>query len=438
MSVIATLDMLGLQSEDEDDIVAAFIGEECRGIAHPAYRERYDSYFVTMDIYGNNEAGQPVTFRAFDASTGTLYPEVAADKNINFELLDLNGTYSDPVKLTALDKIEQTIKLKEGWNWVSLYVQADVMTIESLMAQIADDVIMIKSQNAYLAHENGSWGGNLNGSLNNTEMYAVKMKKDRELRLVGQRLETSANPVKLYKGWNWISYYGRQIASLEDAFAGLAPESGDIVKAQNGVAYYDEYEWVGSLRLLEPGQGYKAKSVVDGERIFSYPGSLVSFGGSRTQGRFAASPSGMFQAVDFRTYSNNLTMAAKLLKSGKPLANAELGVFADGECRASAFADENGVVYLTVPGDNNVDLSLKVAMGGDVTTVKGNIEYVSDAILGTPQNPLMIDLDSPTGMDLTSVPEVDGISYDMLGREVPESADMEGIIIISNGKKIYR
>ena len=438
MSIIATLDLLGLQSEDEDDIVAAFIGEECRGIAHPVYRERYDSYFVTMDIYGNSEAGEPVTFRAFDASTGTLYPEVVADKDINFDLLDLNGTYSDPVKLTALDKIEQTIKLKEGWNWVSLYVKSDIMTVASLLAQIADDVLMIKSQNAYLVYENGSWGGNLKGSLNNTEMYAVKMKKDRELRLVGQRLEIDANPITLYKGWNWISYYGRQVATLEDAYTGLAPVTGDVVKAQSGVAYYDEYEWVGSLRLLEPGQGYKLKSVVDGSRIFSYPGSLVSYGPSFVQSRNVAGKSHMFQPVDFRTYSNNLTMAAKLIKDGKPLANAELGLFADSECRASEITDENGMIYLTVPGDNNVELTMKVALGAEIIPLKGSLEYVSDAILGTPQNPLMLDMDSPTGMGLINVSDGNGISYDMQGREISDDADIQGKIIISDRKKLYR
>ena len=51
MSIIGSLDILGVMSDDEDDIVAAFIGDECRGVAHPVYKERYDGYYVTMDIY---------------------------------------------------------------------------------------------------------------------------------------------------------------------------------------------------------------------------------------------------------------------------------------------------------------------------------------------------------------------------------------------------
>ena len=437
MNVIATLDFLGIQSEDEDDIVAAFIGDECRGIAHPEYKERYDSYFVTMDIYGNNDSGKPVTFRAFDASTGTLYPEVVPASAISYDLLDLKGTYSSPVKLTALDKIEQTIRLKEGWNWISIYVKADDMTIASLMSQVADDVVMIKSQNAYLAYENGSWGGDLKGSLSNAQMYAVKMKKDRDLRLVGQRLETSANPITLYKGWNWISYYGRQVATLADALSGLAPVSGDVIKAQSGVAYYDEYEWVGSLRMLEPGQGYKAKNVLDGVRSFSYPGSLVSFAPSRSQGRGTGSANLTFQPVDFHNYSGNLTVAARVYREAKPQANVEVAAFADGECRASALTGSDGVVYLTIPGDDDAELSFKVAEGARITDVKTVLDYVNDGIYGTPQNPLVFDLDGTTGMGGILESADDQPAYDLQGREVPVNS-ANGVIIINNEKLLSR
>lgn len=433
MSVIATLDFLGHQSEDEDDIVAAFIGEECRGIAHPEYRERYDSYFVTMDVYGNNDLGKPVTFRAFDASTGTLYPEVKPDAAITFQSLDLKGTYTDPVALTAIDRIEQSTALKEGWNWLSIYVDADDMSVASLFEKIADDVEIIKSQNAYLVYENGSWSGDLKGDLSNSRMYAVKMKRDREFRVVGNRVEISANPIILYSGWNWTGYYGRTISSLADAFADLSPITGDMVRAQRGVAYYDQYEWVGSLQILEPGQGYKIRNAADASRRYSYPGSLVSFAPARaTPGRVGES-SGVFQPVDFHLYSNNLTMAAKIVKSGKPLVNAEVGVFADGECRASAVSDDNGIVYLTVPGDDAVTLDLKIAKDAVVTDFRDFVEYQSDAILGTPKSPLTLDIDAPTGVAGIEKAVIES-AYDLQGRKANGSSE-DGIRII-NGQKI--
>ena len=437
MSMIATLDILGLQSEDEDDIVAAFVGDECRGIAHPVYKARYDSYFVTMDIYGNNDSGQPVTFRAFDASTGTLYPEVVPDNAVNFQYLELNGTYSDPVILTALDKIEQSTQLKEGWNWLSLYVKADAMTVASLLGQIAQDVEIIKSQNAYLSFENGTWGGDLKGALSNGQMYAVKMKKDRTLRVVGERLETTGTPVSLYKGWNWVGYYGRQISTLADALADMNPVHGDIVRAQSGVAYYDTYEWVGSLPMLEPGQGYKIKNVTNSTRIFRYPGTVISLAPSRTPTRGTASSSNTFQAVDFHNYSGNVTLAAKVYRNAKPLANVEVGAFADGECRASAFTGQDGVVYLTIPGDDSVELTFKVAEGADVTDVENRLEYVTDAIYGTPQHPLTFDLDGSTGIGSVIENADNEPAYDIQGRQVPANS-AKGIIIINNEKMFTR
>ena len=434
MNLIATLDVLGLQSEDEDDIVAAFIGDECRGIAHPEYRERYDAYFVTMDIYGGNDAGQPVTFRAFDASTGTLYPEVVADKDVKFQFLELNGTYSDPVALTVIDKIEQTTVLKEGWNWLSFYVKTDAMTVASLLISIADDVEIIKSQNAYLSFENGTWGGSLKGILSNGQMYAVKMKKERTLRIIGERLEVTGNPVELSKGWNWIGYYGRQVSTLTDAFADLSPIDADMVKAQSGIAYYDTYEWVGSLSMLEPGQGYKFKNASDQTRLFRYPGSVVSLAPRRAQAVGRSTASGTFQPVDYHNYSGNATMAVKVLKNNSPVANAEIGVFADGECRAAAVTDNTGVAYLTIPGDDAVELNFKIAQGTQVTDIADVISYETDGIYGSPENPIVFMMGT-TGIGTIESATVSDSEYDLMGRK---TTDSQTGIRIRDGKKIFR
>ena len=110
MNVIGRVEIKNVPMDDEDDIVAAFIGEECRGVAHPKYMERYDGNFITMDIYGNNEAGEEVTFRAYDASTGTLYPVITPDRDITFEPLALVGKYDKPVIFTIEDFIFCSIR----------------------------------------------------------------------------------------------------------------------------------------------------------------------------------------------------------------------------------------------------------------------------------------------------------------------------------------
>jgi hypothetical protein len=435
MNVIGQVKLDGQLMNDEKDMLAAFIGDECRGIAHPVYKERYDEYFVTMDIYGGNDSDKPVTFRVYDASTGTLYPEVVADKNVTFQFLELNGTYSDPVALTVIDKIEQTTVLKEGWNWLSFYVKADTMKVESLLRKIADDVETIKSQDdGYLSYENGAWGGSLD-TLSNVKMYAIKMKADRTLRIVGQTVQPSDNRINLSKGWNWIGYYGSQISSITDAFAEMSPKNGDILKGQYGVSYYDQYEWAGSLMMMEPGVGYMVNT--DSIRTFSYPGSSVSHASRRTQTRGesveADNNSRTFQPVDFRNYSSNAIMAARVMSGNIPMANIELGVFADGECRAVAVTNEKGIAYLTIPGDDATELTFKIAQGDNVIDSNIGINYEADAIYGSPFNPIVFDFGKALMNDNESV-------YDLQGRRItqPIGTTDHKIIIINGQKQLVR
>ena len=438
MNVIGTLDILGVMSDDEDDIIAAFIGEQCRGIAHPVYKERYDGYYVTMDIYGAPDDSLPLTFRAYDASTGALYPEVVADPATSYEQLTLKGTYANPVQFTALNKIEQQTELKEGWNWLSLYVNTGDMKVASVFEKIADDVIMVKSQTGSLTYEQGSWGGDLTDDLSNGQMYAVKMKADRTLRIVGERVEPGTNPITVYNGWNWIGYYGRQVSDVTDAMADLDPEDGNIIKAQRGVAYYDTYEWAGSLAMMEPGVGYKLHMTMaaTASKSFRYPSSVVNLAPMRRAAKKAPAHVGVFQPVDFRMYSGNATMAVQVYKDGIILPNAEVGVFADGECRAAAFTGADGKAYLTIPGDESVTLTFKVADGAEIMVVSDKVNFEADGIYGTPKKPVIFLLgNTPTRVADVESDAENGQAYDLQGRKVNDGS-VKGIRIIDGKKRL--
>ena len=444
MNVIGRVMVEGVPMDDSDDIVAAFIGEECRGVAHPVYSSRYDSYFVTMDIYGNNENNQDVTFRAYDASTGTLYPEVLADNAIKFAPLTLQGSYGTPVVLTAQDKIEQLLELKAGWNWISLYVVTDNMTVPALLEMVADDVVTIKSQTKYLSYENGSWKGSLNTGLANNEMYAVKMESDRTLRLVGTRVNPATSPITINNGWNWIGYYGRQVASVKDAMAGIDARQNDnyILKGQNGVAYWDTYEWSGSLIMMEPGVGYVMKSEKDAAIEFGYPSSSLA----PRRGSSDNTPADddvhqyTFNAIDYRTYSGNAIMAVKVMNGSVAMSNAEIGVFAGDECRTVAVTDQDGIAYLTIPGDDSALLTFKVAQGDAIYDAIDMVNYETDAIYGTPANPFVIMLNGTTKVAAIEGADENESVYDLQGRkmEQPSVNSEKGILIINGQKRVNR
>ena len=128
MSIVGQLQFQGKLSTDEDDIVAAFNeAGECVGVARPEYESAFDSYFTMMTVYGNND-GELITFKAYDASTGKTYPVVETANDVYFEKDSRLGKLASPFVWNVTDKIEQVIDLKEGWNWMSLYVTPDDMS----------------------------------------------------------------------------------------------------------------------------------------------------------------------------------------------------------------------------------------------------------------------------------------------------------------------
>ena len=448
MNVIGIVEIEGKPMNDEDDILAAFIDDECRGLAHLEYKERFDSYFVTMDIYGNTNDNKEVTFRAYDASTGTVYPAVEPNIAIKFEPLTLKGTYTSPVTFTVLDKVEQSTNLKTGWNWLSLNVVTDNMSTESIFEKIADDVLVVKSQrNGWLMYENGNWDGSLNTSLSNTQMYAVKMQNGRNLHIVGQRVNPADCQISLLKNWNWIGYYGRQLSAIDEALAGMSPNDGDILKAQSGVAYYDGNDWLGSIKVMEPGKGYMLNNTSGSTKQFSYPSAAVA--GARrmlrngddtaaTELTTTENASVAFTPVDMSNYSNNAIMTIRLMAGNMAVAHAEVGVFADDECRAASQTNGNGIAFLTIPGDDEVTLTFKVAKDSQTIDVTKTVNYEIDGVYGSPKHPLVIDLGETTGIWEMLNANGNETIYDISGRKLNNQNLRKGIYIINAQKKTVR
>ena len=440
MNVIGRVEVQGLPMDDADDLVAAFIGEECRGVTHPTYIERYDSYFATINIYAaSGDAGKQVTFRAYDASTGTLYPELLPD-TITFAALKLTGRYEKPIVFTAQNKIEQSTDLKQGWNWLSFYVDVKEKQPAEVLAKVAEDVLVIKSQaDGWLMQEGGVWSGSLTG-LRNDQMYAVQMQRDRSLRLVGQPVDPAKCLIDLKEGWNWTGYYGRQVASISDALAGMSPEDGDILKGQNGIAYFDSYEWAGPLVMLEPGVGYMIHTPT--KRSFGYPSSALK--AQKAQSVQDAQTTSTFSPVDYHNYSGNAIMTVRVMRSGQPVGHLELGAFVEGECRTAEVTDENGVAILTIPGDSEGTLNFLLADGDEIVEAAEWFTYEADAVYGSPGNPVVIDLGNATslGESLRMNNEESGDTcYDLAGRRVISSRRSslnKGIYIINGEKKVVK
>lgn len=403
MNMIAQLSILGTPSADTADKLAVFVGDECRGVGRPVYSKRYDSYYVLLDIYGNAaDEGTNLSFRAYDASTGMVYTQLeCSNGDVAFTKDQIAGTYADPVLLNALDYQEQTTSLTKGWNWMALYVQPDDMSMQTVLAPINAEVTMAKSQTGFMESTGSEWYGN-EIMMNNSEMYKINLSAPATLKVLGRVADPSSRLITVKQGWNWIAYNATSAMSPDEAFAGMQPEDGDVVKAQSCFAVYDGYEWAGTLSLLEPGQGYMLYSVATADRTFAYPlaGQIDKTAKARAR---RLPPAGYFEPVDYHKYPDNMSLIARVTFDGNELPGAEIGIYAGDECRSHAYTNDAGLAYVTIPGNAKTTLTFKLLYKGKVYTSTTTLDYESDGIVGSTFNPFIINFDTTTGIGTLTV-----------------------------------
>ena len=80
MTVTAFLNVEGKTLASPKDMVAAFVGDEVRGVASLIHVENEDRYLAFLTIYGNKENDQ-IEFKIFDQATGQI---VAVDRTVDF------------------------------------------------------------------------------------------------------------------------------------------------------------------------------------------------------------------------------------------------------------------------------------------------------------------------------------------------------------------
>ena len=197
--------------------------------------------------------------------------------------------------------------------------------------------------------------------------------------------------------------------------------------------------------MMEPGVGYMLKSITDEDRQFSYPTSAFS-GPSLVMKRAKAAPAteecNAFKPVNFRNYANNAIMAAKVVAGDRALGHVELGVFADEECRTASVTNDEGIAFLTIPGDDEATLTFKVAIGNQIVDAETTVNFEVDGVYGSPKHPLIIDLSELTGIWEILGDSRDASVYDLQGRKIRLDGNSQrlskGVYIINGQKKTVK
>jgi hypothetical protein len=98
MTVTAVLRIGETESIDEYDMVAAFVGDECRGLTRPVDVEGIGRHEIFLVVCSNEAEGESISLRAFDANPGVIYDIV---ETLTFEADKVEGTVRGPVAFTT-------------------------------------------------------------------------------------------------------------------------------------------------------------------------------------------------------------------------------------------------------------------------------------------------------------------------------------------------
>jgi hypothetical protein len=400
MNVIGQLQVMGIPSEDVSDKVAAFIDGQCRGVASPVYYQRYDSYYTIMDIYGNaSDAGKSITFKVWDASTGIIYPTVDLSYVVGFTADKVTGDMTNPFVWNAKDQIEQDIALSKGWNWISLNMTSNDMTVSNVLSGIKSATEVIKGKTAFSQPSGDDWAGKLTRFYVG-DMYKIKTTAPTALTMTGTAVKAVNEPITIQPNWNWIGCNTTYNMTVADAFAGITPTDGDQVKGQAGFALYQKYGWVGTLKSIVPGRGYMYLSKNTQSVTFTYPSSASTT--ASLAPAYAPRQAGVYTPVSENAFPGNMTMVAKVVNGNSVISGAEVGVFAADGCRSDEVSNSDGIVFLTIAGEGTGDkLTFKVYNGGSTTEVDQGLIYIDDATYGTMSAPYLIQMD-PTAINSAS------------------------------------
>ena len=409
MTMIGQIKINGVLSTDPDDMVGAFTGSngtslgECIGVGKPKYNANKDAYYVSMMVYGTKQIeGDNIFFRIYDASTGKTYPLTTASKETRFTADGSIGSTADPVIWENTDKLLQTFDLADNCQWISLYLDPNNDDLQQLFKPVSSIVKTVETVDSIFTCENQVWDYNHTG-IKAGEMMKVTMKSKGILPVIGSAVDPANYPVTVKPGGgNWIGVPSDSYMTLDEAFAGLAPEEGDVVKSQTAFAFYENGKWEGELEAIEPGKGYVYTSQAANTKEFTFPSNPTTLGIGQWAGKAGI-------AANFK-YGHNMVLICTLHDGfNRPLTVSSMAAYdANDELRgitAKCFRDS--IYLIIISGDTEGESIYIHPSTDDAGSSAVNrrskeegfvLQFSKDKILGRPKKPLVLQIGNSTGI----------------------------------------
>ena len=340
---------------------------------------------------------EPVTIMAMAVADGMIESDVV--------------TFSYTIRTTTL-----SISMSEGWNWISHDMESAVS-----LTELGSDVTDVIGQDSEATGNDGSFTGTLS-SMDADQSYKVKACSDTQIILNGYEYN-GGTAKSLQEGCNWIGYPIDQTMTVTEAFAYADIEDGDCLVGQDGFTIFDDGQWVGTLEVMNPGEGflYYSQSAKD----ITYNMSIVSKAKS-LYGK--ASKTATYWAVDKHAYPNILCLVANVYSDGTLVDEDAytIGAFSGTECRGvGTYVD--GKLMMNIYGDEGETITF-VAMDNETETCYNIIE--SEVFVETVKGSLTSPYSLNIGDDLSGITNVEShlriyplVVYDLLYVESYEKID---------------
>lgn len=408
MNAIGLLRIEGELSRNEDDIVAVFQNGECRGRANLSYIPENDQYMVFLDIYGNQfDIGFPYEIKVWSDTKGEIITDIDLidgdniQNSIVFSPGQLLGRSKTPVIFSADNVLEKSLPLNNGWNWISFnlsspdqaFVGDMFRTIEATSGDLVKSIDLFEEYNDFTG-----WFGAITaaGGFRNEAMYQLKLAKSDTLVYSGIPLNPAETPIQMKSGWNWIGYIPNFAMPVAEALANLQPNADDLIKGQRDFAIYDEgLGWIGSLKSMRPGAGYKYFSNAALDKQLIYPSrSLFTRSLPKEMDRSAE----VLLEQSPTQYESNMNMVAMV--TGLPSNQEEYWLLAKHEDEIVGSIQPqlvNGRPYYfaSIYGQkeaHQLDFALYNPVTTETIVLAEKHSYQSDQILGNLKEPVIFNI----------------------------------------------
>ena len=215
------------------------------------------------------------------------------------------------------------------------------------------------------------------------------MQKDAEIQVYGSIIRNEDDrTIPLVHGWNTIGYTPMLNLTVEAALTDYnnKAQDGDIIKSHDEYAVFTVTNgvgrWKGSLKYMKPGEGYMLRRQADNAASFVYPFYEPN---STFMDNITDRPVHMVQ--QHSTMSLTARVNGVEIQPGDKLIS-----YTGAENRGQVTADEEGIFYLSVAGDQDAPLWFALERNGEIIgTTPEIMKYSANAVVGLPGSPASID-----------------------------------------------